>query len=97
MTQHPCKGMSAAAIKAFEAVATGDALPSCNRKTMANLVKRGVVVKGEDKVLRDEFGSFAIPQYYVPLQVHIAWCAWCSEQHGSAIMSDDSKTEAGHG
>lgn len=93
--EHPCKGMSDAAIRAFEACATGNALPTADLRTMADLVKRGVVVKGEGKALRDEMGPFTLPQYFVPTPVHIQWCEWCSAVSLYDATPPDTDAERG--
>jgi hypothetical protein len=33
-----------------------------------------------NKILRDEMGIFKLPQYQVPIPIHMQWCQWCSEQ-----------------
>lgn len=80
MADHPCKGMTKAQRQAFEQVACGDGLPSAMPKTLAKLVERGLIQRATDKVLgRDQLGVIAIPQYFVPLAIHMQWCEWCSE------------------
>lgn len=75
--------------EAFEAIATGNALPSAHKKTLERLEKCGLIVRLADKVLgRDRFGTVSIPQFEVPIPIHMQWCQWCSEQpytHGQRI------------
>jgi hypothetical protein len=81
MTDHPCKGMPNRAILAFEQIATGIALPAGTPNGIyAKLLERGVIERAGDKLLRDGLGDYSIPQYAVPLPVHMQWCEWCSEQ-----------------
>jgi hypothetical protein len=80
MTDHPCKGMTTAQVAAFEQIAVGNALPIAVRATMTKLMDRGLICEGGRKTLRDELGTYSIPQYFVPLATHIQWCEWCSEQ-----------------
>ena len=80
MVDHPCKGMTKAQIAAFEQIATGVALPPAHHKTLAALEAKGLIVRTPNKVLgRDGFGAVSIPQYAVPINVHMQWCEWCAE------------------
>lgn len=88
MTDHPCKGLSPSHEGVFEAIATGDPLPACRRGVLTKLEELGLIARADDKVLRDRFGEFAMPQYFVPMPLHIQWCEWCSEN-----VPDQSETE----
>lgn len=79
MTDHPCKGMTKAQRKAFERIAI-NVPPYCKWPTIDALLKAGVIERGKDDVRRDALGSYAIPNFYVPLHIHAQWCEWCSEQ-----------------
>lgn len=80
MTRYFVAGLSRPQREAFEQIAIGDGLPRANKKTLVKLLERGLIERGEDKVLgRDCFGSITIPQYYVPIPIHKAWCGWCSQ------------------
>lgn len=80
MTDHPCKGRSAAQIDAFEAIAVNGA-PSCKPATLAALESAGLIVRaGSSTVGKDAFGAVTVPAYVVPLPVHMQWCAWAAEQ-----------------
>lgn len=78
-TDHPCSGMSAAAVKAFELIAINEH-PPMNKRAIDQLLKLGLIERLPDKELRDRFGSYSIPQYQVPLAIHMQWCNWASEQ-----------------
>lgn len=85
MTDHPCKGMTPRQIEAFEQIATGDALPIAHRRTLASLEALRLIERLADKELgRDRFGAIFVPQYQVPIPIHMQWCQWCSEQSESA-------------
>lgn len=80
MTDHPCKGLPVNAVEAFEQIATGNALPAMTKGTAAKLLAKGLIERGADKQFSDRLGKFSVPQYFVPLPVHMDWCEWCSEQ-----------------
>lgn len=84
MTDHPCKGMTKGQRAAFERVAINQP-PYASDRTLKALLDRGVVTRGEDKVVRDGLGEFRIPTYIVPLPIHAQWCEWCSEQPDTGI------------
>lgn len=79
MTDHPCKGMTAAQIKAFERIAI-NAPPECTWSTIDALLKAGVIERGPSETRRDAMGAYTIPSFFVPVSVHHQWCVWCSEQ-----------------
>lgn len=80
MSEHPCKGMNRAQREAFEMIAVSQH-PRCKPQTIAALLARGVVTRGPDEILgRDALGQIAVPTYYVPMQIYMQWCDWCSEQ-----------------
>lgn len=80
MTDHPCKGMRANVVAVFERIAIGQP-PVALEKTLKRLVERGLIERIADRrVGRDCFGPVIIPQYQVPLLVHMQWCQWASEQ-----------------
>ena len=79
MTDHPCKGMSAAAVSTFEGIAISMPVPF-RRQAIAALLARGLIEKVGDRVLgRDAFGKITVPEYAVPLPIHYQWCKWASE------------------
>lgn len=82
MTNHPCKGMSKAARRAFERIAVS-APPFAAKATIKALIDRSLIERGEDRYLgNDRFGAITIPSYSVPIAIHMQWCAWCAEQAG---------------
>ena len=44
MTDHPCKGMTRTAIRAFEAIAINQN-PRCSKATLEKLLDRGLIVR----------------------------------------------------
>jgi hypothetical protein len=79
VTEHPCKGLSPAQIEAFERIAVNQH-PACRWDTIAALLKAGVIERGTPEIRRDALGVYEIPNFFVPLAVHMQWCDWCSEQ-----------------
>lgn len=77
--KHPCSGMTAKQRETFERIASGEALPPATGKTFEKLLARGVIQRDDDRQLGDRLGKFSIPQYSVPLSVHMQWCNWCGE------------------
>lgn len=53
-------------------------LPKPRPQTVRKLLERGLVV--ERPV---QFMGITIKAYDVPLETHMAWCAWCSEREGA--------------
>jgi hypothetical protein len=70
MTDHPCKGMTKAAIMAFEMIAI-NLTPRSSQTTLQKLVDRGLIA-GEEKPMRftDGLPPSTRLDYYVPLPVH---------------------------
>lgn len=80
VTDHPCKGLSAAAIAAFEQIAIGQP-PTATTRTLRMLRRRELIAFAGMKVVgRDRFGAIELPEYFVPIPVHYQWCTWASEQ-----------------
>ena len=75
---HPCKGMTKVQIATFEQLAVG-CKPPAKKATWDALEARGVIERGPDMVRRDAIGQFNIPQWQVPIHIHMQWCGWCSE------------------
>ena len=84
MTEHPCKGMTKAQIAAFEQIAINQP-PQCKWETIDALLKAGVVERGPSERRRDAIGVYDIPNFFVPLPIHMQWCQWASEQPENAI------------
>ena len=76
-TEHPCKGMPKAQIKAFEQIAI-NVKPHCSQATLDALLRKGVIIRGTEK-RRDKNVVYEVPSFYVPLPIHAQWCEWCDE------------------
>lgn len=79
MTEHPSKGLSKAAIAAFEKIAVNQS-PECGWKTLDTLMNNALIDRSEDTVKHVLGGVYRVPNYFVPIAVHAQWCAWCSER-----------------
>ncbi len=79
MTDHPCKGMTRGQRDAFEQIAVNQH-PRCKWPTIDVLLKAGVIEQGESEKRRDAVGTYEIPNFFVPLPIHMQWCEWCAEQ-----------------
>jgi hypothetical protein len=91
MGRYFVSGLSKAQREAFEQIAVGNALPAAHPKTLQKLKDKGLIEEGLGKTVGwDCFGAIVLPQYYVPLPVHMGWCKWCSEH-------PDIELEADHG
>lgn len=87
MTDHPCKGMCAEQVAAFEQIAVG-AVPQCLWPDLDALLAAGVIARGEDIPRRDSMGAYVSVHFYVPVSVHAQWCAWCAEQQPRGVKYD---------
>lgn len=93
MTDHPCKGMTKVQIAAFEQIAISQS-PQCGWKSIDALLKGGVIERGQDDTRRDAMGVYTIPNYFVPLPVHMQWCDWCSEQPENQELAVSSQNQS---
>lgn len=72
--------MSPTSIMIFEALAVGAPPPRYSPKSIAALIKRGLIEQtGERTLGHDAFGLVKVPVYEVPIHAHMQWCAWCAE------------------
>jgi len=79
MTRHPCAGLAQSTIEVFEAIAIGQTPPP-RPVAIRTLLKRGLIeCTGQREFHRDRFGVIMVPDYAVPLPVHMQWCQWCDE------------------
>lgn len=80
-TPHPCAGMTPAQRRDFELIAINER-PRGGYVTLKALKAKGLIEEDEPRIVgRDRFGDIKIPQWSVPLPVHMQWCKWCSEQN----------------
>jgi hypothetical protein len=48
--------------------------------TLKALLDRGLIIRLIDRpVGQDAFGVISIPQYEVPIPIHVEWCQWCDD------------------
>jgi hypothetical protein len=59
----------------FQGWSLNDSRNQPSKATVKKLIERGLVVQHEYKR-----GDFSVAEYEVPIPVHMAWCAYCSEQ-----------------
>lgn len=83
--KHP--GRTKAQREALDQIGCGNACPPMARATAKALVRHGLIQRCEDKGLgRDRFGLIAIPQFQMPIPIHMQWCefqaATCDEPAG---------------
>lgn len=78
MVAHP--GKTKAQRAALDAIGCGDATPPMAPRTREALLKAGLIVQCELKVVgRDHFGLITVPKYAMPIPVHMQWCYAVSE------------------
>lgn len=77
--KHP--GTTKAQKKVLDEIGSGNFTPWMSAKTAASLLAKGLIVKRGFKILgKDRFGSITVPEYEMPVPVHIQWCMFYSEQ-----------------
>ena len=81
MTNHPAKaaGCTKAQIAAFEQICIGQK-PVGPVHLFDRLEKKGLIEKKERILCYDRFGPVFVPEYSVPIPIHMQWCQWASEQ-----------------
>lgn len=85
MTDHPCKGMTKAQRAAFEQITINER-PTASHKTLLALRNAGLIDYRDKVVGRDALGLITVPEWFVPLPVHIQWCEWCSENVSDEVI-----------
>lgn len=74
--KHPCVGMTPAQRRDFELIATNQR-PRGGVLTLRALKARGLIEDAPPRVVgRDRFGDIVVPNWSVPLSVHMQWCEW---------------------
>lgn len=74
-TRPPHPGRTPAQRKALDAIGCGQH-PGCAPKTVAALLRDGLIVHVGDRVVgHDRFGTIRIPEYEMPIPVHMQWCS----------------------
>ena len=67
--------------EAFEQIGAGNSTAArCHPKSVKFLLDHGMIEYVGMKTLgRDCLGLIQVPEYEVPLPIHMEWCKWCSE------------------
>lgn len=63
----------------FEQVATGVSCPSGSSRTRRALVDKGLIVRVGSRYIGNPPFQVELPEFEVPIPVHMQWCEWCSE------------------
>ena len=72
-TPHP--GRTKAQRAVLDAIGCGDCSPYMAPRTRDALLAAGLIIEcGEKVVGRDRFGLITIPEYGMPIPVHMQWC-----------------------
>lgn len=80
-TPHPCAGMTPAQKRDFELIAVNQR-PRGGYLTLNALKAKGLIEECEPLVVgHDALGPITVPQWSVPLPVHMQWCKWADERH----------------
>lgn len=74
--RHPCASMTLNQRKVFEQIAVGNEAPRASEKTLAALERRGLIVRGNDKIVSPRV---RVATWFVPIPIHMQWCKWASE------------------
>ena len=80
--RHPGKTKAQRAV--LDQIGCGQYTPSAQRKTLDKMVADGLLDRLPDRVIgRDSLGIIALPQFEMPIPVHMAWCKyWASQEPG---------------
>lgn len=87
--RHP--GKTPAQRRVLDQVGCGEYLPRASAKTLAAMVEQGLLTRLSDRVLgRDGFGSISVPQYDMPIGVHMQWCRYWAENASDGEETDNA-------
>ncbi len=90
--KHP--GRTPTQRRILDRIGCGDFCPPAKAKTLAAMVDAGLLQRCPDKILgRDGFGVIALPQFQMPIPVHMEWCAYWAEQPCEHGVADIEKCE----
>lgn len=70
----------------FEQIATGNDAGH-SKRTLDSLMRKGLIRQFQQSQV-DHIGQFYVYRYEVPLDVHIEWCEWCSQQPTAEAVKD---------
>ncbi len=78
-TPHP--GKTKAQRDALDRIGCGDNCPPMSDRTRDRMLEEGLIRQLSDKLVgSDAFGPITIPQFEMPIPVHMQWCDAMSEQ-----------------
>jgi hypothetical protein len=82
MTKYFLPGLTKAQADALDRSGCGDfTLSGVSPKTLKKLLDEELLRQcGEKIICRDRFGTVAVPEYEMPLRVHIQWTFWNAKQ-----------------
>ena len=71
----PHPGRTPAERCALDAIGCGEALPVMHPNVRQNLIAAGLIEQTGAVVRRDALGPYEVPQYEMPIPVHMQWCS----------------------
>ncbi|MGA4553556.1 hypothetical protein [Methylorubrum aminovorans] len=71
----PHPGRTPAERRALDAIGCGDTLPAMHPKVRRNLLDAGLIEQTGTTARRDALGPYEVPQYEMPIPVHMQWCS----------------------
>lgn len=80
--KYPVAGLTKSEREVFEDIATGNIrrLSNFRLAVVKKLLEIGAIVCcGEKQICKDQFGEVWVPEYCVPIPLHMIWCKYCSE------------------
>lgn len=87
MVAHP--GRTEAQRRVLDEIGCGNSSPSMGVRTRDALLKAGLIRQCGTKVVgRDRLGIISVPQYEMPIHIHMEWCYSVSEGYDP---SDDDE------
>ncbi len=89
MTKHPCAGMTSAQRRDFERIVIGQR-PLGGFRVIQKLKDRGLIEDAPPLLVFGRLGPITVPNWQVPVPVHMQWCAWAAER-----MDDATRTRPG--
>ncbi|MBE7197745.1 MAG: hypothetical protein INR70_08085 [Parafilimonas terrae] len=84
----PHPGRTSAERRALDRIGCGEP-PRCSPKTLRNMLDAGLIVEAGGQIRRDALGEYKIPNFEMPIPVHMAWC--------SAVAATDEEMAAMEG
>ena len=81
MTRPKHPGRTAAQRRVLDEIGCGENCPRMADATRDALLREGLIVElGRKSLGRDRFGEITIPQYEMPIPVHMQWCKAVAEE-----------------